>query len=75
MSEWELTALRAKIRVANNYLNQAFKSRGKVDLYDIHKVISRETRKLVDICDLNFINQYGKTLKTDIEFIKIREAV
>ena len=74
MSDWELTALRAKVRVANIYLNQAFKSRGKVDRYDIIKVVTQSMRPNVEIANLAYINEFGKG-RSDIQFVTIREVV
>ena len=74
MSDWEFNALRAKIKVANFYLNQAFKSRGKVDNYDVYKVITPSMRNYVEIGDLTYINQFGKG-RSDIQFVMIREVV
>lgn len=74
MSDWEFNALRAKVKVANVYLNNAFKSRGKVDNYDVYKVVTRSMRDKVVISDLTYINQFGKG-KSDIQFITVREVV
>ena len=49
MDHNEFVALRAKVKVANNYLEQAAKFRGKIDLYDILKVVTPKMRENVTI--------------------------
>ena len=49
MSEKDIMALKAKVDVANSYLEQVIQRRGKIDNYDVYKVVTRSMRPYVDI--------------------------
>lgn len=49
MDHYEFVGLKAKIAMANKYLEQVLLHRGKVDSYDIYKVVSRAMREHVII--------------------------
>ena len=49
MEQHDYNALRAKVRVANDYIEQVLKHRGKYDLYDILKVVTPSMRPKVEI--------------------------
>ena len=49
MTEKDISALKAKVAVANGYLEQVMKNRGKIDNYDVYKVVSRSMRPFVDV--------------------------
>lgn len=40
MDHSEYIGLKAKVRMANLYLEQVLKHRGKFDSYDVHKVVT-----------------------------------
>lgn len=69
MDHFEYVGLQAKIRVANNYLEQVLTHRGKVDSYDICKVVSSAMRDKVEIVS-------AETAKLDgLGIVRMREAV
>lgn len=49
MDHFEFIGLRAKINCANRYLEQVLTQRGKVDSYDVYKVVTRAMREHVVI--------------------------
>lgn len=49
MSNNDYIALRAKVCLANNYLEQVLRSRGKIDSYDIYKVVTKTMREHVEV--------------------------
>lgn len=49
MEDREFLALRAKVRMANDYLEQVLRYRGKIDAYDVMKVVTRKMREAVEI--------------------------
>lgn len=69
MDQRDFIALKAKVRMANAYLEQAVKIRGKIDLYDILKVVTPAMRDKVEIVSLEQSNQDG------LGIVRIREAV
>ena len=69
MDQRDFIALKAKVKTANLYLEQAAKYRGKVDLYDILKVVTPAMREKVEIVSLEQANEDG------LGIVRIREAV
>lgn len=69
MDHNEYIGLKAKVNVANRYLEQVLSVRGKIDSYDIYKVVTPRMRGLVEIVspDQAAIDGLG--------FIRIKEAV
>lgn len=59
MSNNDYIALRAKVSVANHYLEQVIKSRGKFDSYDVGKVVTRRMRPFVEVVSLDQANEDG----------------
>lgn len=49
MDHMEFIGLKAKINCANRYLEQVLTQRGKVDSYDVYKVVTRAMREHVVI--------------------------
>lgn len=69
MSETELIRLNAKIYVANCYIDKVAKIRGKVDAYDIHKVVTPMMRPYVTIATKEQVEEDG------LPYIRIKEGV
>lgn len=69
MSEHDMIGLRAKVRVANSYLEQVLKYRGKFDMYDVLKVVTPNMRGLVEIVGLDQAQTDG------LGIVRIREGV
>ena len=69
MSERELIGLRAKVKVANAYLDQVLKYRGKVDTYDVFKVVTWNMRPYVEVVT-------AEQAQTDgLGIVRIKEGV
>ena len=49
MEDWEIAGLKAKVSCANGYLAQVLRHRGKIDAYDIMKVVTQKMRPFVEI--------------------------
>lgn len=62
-------ALKAKVSMANRYLDQVLKHRGKFDSYDIHKVVTWNMLPYVEIVGVEQANLDG------LGYVRIREEV
>lgn len=69
MDTFEYIGLKAKVKVANNYLESVLKYRGKVDGYDIRKVVTWSMLPLVDVVDVE------TALNDGLGIVRIREGV
>lgn len=69
MDHFEFIGLRAKIRAANNYLDQVLIHRGKIDNYDICKVVTPAMREFVTIVEPEVAKLDGDGI------IRLKEAV
>ena len=65
----EYIGLKAKVRMANLYLEQVLKHRGKIDSYDIHKVVTWSMLPHVEIVGIEVANMDG------LGYVRIREEV
>lgn len=69
MDHNEYIGLKAKVRMANLYLEQVLKHRGKIDSYDIHKVVSWAMLPHVEIVGVEQAAMDG------MGYVRIREGV
>lgn len=69
MSNLELVALKAKVRVANHYLEEVIKHRGKFDLYDVFKVVTIAMRPFVETVSIEQAREDG------LGYVRIKEGV
>lgn len=69
MDHMEYIGLKAKVRMANMYLEQVLKHRGKFDSYDIHKVVTRSMLPNVEVVGMDVANLDG------LGYVRIREGV
>lgn len=69
MDHMEYIGLKAKVRMANLYLEQVLRRRGKFDSYDIHKVVTWSMMPHVEIVDIDVANADG------MGYVRIREGV
>ncbi len=69
MDTMEYIGLKAKVRVANNYLEQVLRHRGKFDSYDIHKVVTWRMMPHVEVVSVKQAAMDG------LGFVRIREGV
>ncbi len=69
MDTMEYIGLKAKVRVANNYLEQVLRHRGKFDSYDIHKVVTWRMMPHVEVVNVEQAAMDG------LGFVRIREGV
>lgn len=69
MNHNEYIGLKAKVRMANLYLEQVLKHRGKFDSYDIHKVVTWKMLPHVEIVDVEQAAMDG------LGYVRIREEV
>ena len=69
MDHNEYIGLKAKVRLANMYLEQVLKHRGKFDSYDIHKVVTWSMMPHVEIVDIDVAAMDG------LGYVRIREEV
>ena len=69
MDTMEYIGLKAKVRVANNYLEQVLRHRGKFDSYDIHKVVTWRMMPHVEVVSVEQAAMDG------LGFVRIREGV
>lgn len=68
MDHNEYIGLKAKVRMANLYLEQVIKHRGKFDAYDIRKVVTGSMRPKVEIVSVDVANEDG------LGYVRIREG-
>jgi hypothetical protein len=61
-------ALRAKIALANGYLEQVMKHR-KIDNYDIRKVVTQKMREFVEVVSMEQAQMDG------LGIVRLKEAV
>ena len=59
MEDREMTILKAKISIANNYLDQVLQHRKKIDTYDIMKVVTSSMRPYVEIVSVDEARRDG----------------
>ena len=69
MDRMEYIGLKAKVRMANMYLEQVLKHRGKFDSYDIHKVVTWSMMPHVEIVGVDVAAMDG------LGYVRIREEV
>ncbi len=69
MDHNEYIGLKAKVRMANLYLEQVLKHRGKIDSYDIHKVVTWSMISHVEIVGVDVATMDG------LGYVRIREEV
>ncbi len=69
MDHNEYIGLKAKVRMANLYLEQVLKNRGKFDSYDIHKVVTWSMQQYVEVVDIEQASMDG------LGYVRIREEV
>jgi len=69
MDHNEYIGLKAKVRLANIYLEQVLKRRGKFDSYDIHKVVTWSMMPHVEIVGVDVAAMDG------LGYVRIREEV
>lgn len=69
MDHFDYVALKAKVKMANGYLDQVLKHRGKVDTYDVLKVVTSSMRPFVEIVDTEQAGRDG------LGIVRIRKAV
>ena len=69
MDHNEYIGLKAKVRMANLYLEQVLKHRGKIDSYDIHKVVTWSMIPHVEIVGVDVTAMDG------LGYVRIREEV
>lgn len=69
MDHNDFVALRAKVKIANNYLDQVMTHRGKIDTYDILKVLPSGMREHVTIVTPEIAKQDG------LGYIRIKQTV
>lgn len=69
MDHNEYIGLKAKVRMANMYLEQVLRHRGKFDSYDIHKVVTWNMMPHVEIVGIDVATMDG------LGFVRIREEV
>lgn len=68
MSHNDFVALRAKVALANGYLDQVMKHR-KIDDYDIRKVVTKKMREFVDVVSMEQAQMDG------LGIVRMKEAV
>lgn len=69
MDHMQYIGLKAKVRMANLYLEQVLKHRGKFDTYDIHKVVTWSMLPYVEIVGVEVAAMDG------LGYVRIREEV
>lgn len=69
MDHNEYIGLKTKVRLANMYLDQVLKRRGKFDSYDIHKVVTWSMMPHVEIVGIEQAAMDG------LGYVRIREEV
>ena len=69
MDHRDYIGLKAKVKMANSYLEQVLKHRGKVDSYDVYKVVTWSMRPFVEVVTLEQANSDG------LGFVRIREGI
>jgi len=69
MDHNDYIGLKAKVRMANMYLEQVLKHRGKFDFYDIHKVVTWAMLPHVEIVGVEQASIDG------LGYVRIREEV
>lgn len=69
MDHNEYIGLKAKVRMANLYLEQVLKHRGKIDSYDIHKVVTWSMIPHVEIVGVDVAAMDG------LGYVRIRKEV
>lgn len=68
MNHNDFVALRAKVALANGYLDQVMKHR-KIDDYDIRKVVTKKMREFVDVVSMEQAQTDG------LGIVRLKEAV
>ena len=69
MDHSEYIGLKAKVRMANLYLEQVLRHRGKFDSYDVHKVVTWSMLPHVEVVGVEVSSMDG------LGYVRIREEV
>lgn len=69
MDHNEYIGLKAKVRLANLYLEQVLRHRGKFDSYDIHKVVTWRMMPHVEVVGVE------QAVMDGLGYVRIREEV